>query len=949
MTDARATSPDTALSFGPFLLYPHRKLLIEAGKPVRLGSRAMDLLIVLVDRAGDVVSREELESYVWPRTVVEATSLRVHISALRKALGDGGVSERYILNVPGRGYSFVMAIKHAVEPSLSTEAVPKAAPAVMHNLPIRLSKVIGRSDAVSDLHRHLEARRFVSIVGAGGMGKTTVALAVAEERLANYVDGVWFVDLAPLTDAALVSNALASVLGISLPARDPLLALRSYLAERRMLIVLDNCEHVIDGAAQLTEHIARSAPDIHLLTTSREPLKSEGEWVYRLAALGLPDVSVSDSLEQAIKYPALQLFIERATADNDRFAVLPDNYPLVAHLCQQLDGMPLAIELAAGRIDSLGLRGLVNRLDDMFRLLRRGRRTALPRHQTLQALLDWSHDLLNEFERIVLRRLSVFSSSFALESAISVVSFDHVGPSDVIDSLASLAAKSLVVTDTSGNVIQYRLLSTTRIYAKEKLEGSGEARQLARRHAQHFQAFLDRSRMKKTEIPRSEWMAIYGTCQDDVRAGLDWAFSPGGDDLLGVMLTCAALELTYELDNFDIHLARVKVAMEAMRRVAALPPVLELRLLASLCFSNSLAVSSAAGQEEIFTRITALIEETNSPRYTVEALYSMCTRSFGSGDYRRSKEVAARIGQIAEHPYDPSAKLLSDRFMMLSCHYLGEHQQARAIIERVLEDPVDHPSSRYYHQISPQVSMRIMLARILWIQGLVDQAVVVAERAVELSVHEHPSAYPYAMAFAAVPIAIWRGDARAELLLGSLGQYAVRYSQSYWQAWHRVLHMGWAMHRRPMDANDVLSALKDSSNPVSSDMLATLCTDLVTVDSVLRAESGMAGWCAPEVLRAQAESLYKKSGPSGIHEAEAILNRALQLAQQQRALSWELRCAHSLARLWSFRGNLDKGQALLARTLNQFSEGAETADHTAARLLMRELESQLASSVAQHA
>lgn len=944
MTDARATSPDTALSFGPFLLYPHRKLLLEAGKPVRLGSRAMELLIVLVSRAGDVLSREELEAYVWPRTLVEATSLRVHISALRKALGDGGVRERYILNVPGRGYSFVMPIEHAALPAA---AAPKGAPAAMHNLPVRLSKVLGRSDAVSELHNHLEARRFVSIVGAGGMGKTTVALAVAEERLAAYADGVWFVDLAPLADPSLVSGALAAVLGISLPANDPLSALQTYLAESRMLIVLDNCEHVVDSAALLAEHIARSAPGVHLLATSREPLYAEGEWAYRLPALGLPDDAVSEDLDQAIRYPALQLFIERATADNDRFSLSSENYPLVAHLCQQLDGMPLAIELAAGRIDGLGLQGLVNRLDDMFRLLRRGRRTALPRHQTLQALLDWSHDLLNEFERIVLRRLSVFRSSFALESAISVASFDQVGPSDVIDSLASLAAKSLVVTDTSGYVIQYRLLSTTRIYAKQKLDSSGEATQLARRHAQHFQAFLDRSRVQKSEIPRSEWMAVYGTCQDDVRAGLDWAFSPEGDDLVGVMLTCAALELTYELENFDVHLHRVKVAMQVLERLPAPPPVLELRLLAALCFTNGMSVSDPEGLEAVFSRITDLIEQTNSPRYTVEALYSICVCSFGRGNYAKSKEVAVRIAQIAEHPFDPAAKLLSDRFTMLSCHYLGENQHARAIIERVLEDPVDHPYSRYYHQISPQVSMRIMLARILWIQGLADQAVAVADRALELSVHEHPSAYSYALAFAAVPIAIWRGDARADPLLAALGQHAARHSQSYWQAWHRVLHMGWAMRRLPMDSQDLLSALKDSSSAISLDMLATLSADLVTPDSVLRAESGMAGWCAPEVLRAQAHHLQSLVQPAA--DAEGMLLRALQLAQQQRALSWELRCAHSLAGLWGRQGQPGKGKDLLAQTLAKFSEGAGTSDHVGARVLMGELGLQSASIVAQHA
>ena len=489
----------TALAFGPFILDRSRKQLLENDRPLRLGGRAFDLLAALTERAGEVLSRPDLEAQVRPHTIVEETSLRVHISALRKILGDGIGGARYIANVPGRGYSFVVPVTlldEVAEPA-ATATAPTVAGATLaparrpHNLPARLNHAIGRSGITHTLGERLATRRLVSIVGPGGMGKTTVALAVAEGVLGRYADGVWFVDLAPLTDPARVPRALASALQISVSADDPWATLRDPLRDARMLIVLDNCEHVIAAAAELVERVLREAPGVHILTTSREALEAEGEWVHRLAALEAPVLDDTPGLERALVYPAIQLFVERATANSDAFALTEANLPVVAHLCRQLDGMPLAIELAAGRIDSLGLQGLADRLDEMFALLTRGRRTVLPRHRTLQALLDWSHDLLTDVERVVLRRLSMFRRLHAGDGRRRARQRRPVR-GGVVDGVMGLAAKSLVAVDVSGETVLHRLLYTTRTYAADKLARSGEGARVADAHAAHFQEVLAR-------------------------------------------------------------------------------------------------------------------------------------------------------------------------------------------------------------------------------------------------------------------------------------------------------------------------------------------------------------------------------------------------------------------------------------------------------------------------
>jgi len=480
----RANDPvDYEISFGPFRLLPAQRLLLEGDAPVSLGSRALDLLIALVERPGELISKSELIAKVWPHTFVVEGNLKLHIAELRRALADGQCSNRYISTVTGRGYCFVAPVTRSVGRCPATAQYSAMEP--LSNLPAPLIRLIGRDEVISRIAEQLMHHRLITLVGPGGIGKTSVAVATAERLTASYEHGVWFVDLTAISEPRLLPAAVGSTFRLDTSAEDPFASLLALLSDKRMLLVLDNCEHVIEAAAALALRVSRAAPGVRILATSREPLSVEGERLRRLQPLEVP-VLPGLSAQQALDFPAIQLFVEHAANLLGEFTLRDVDVPVVIDICGKLDGIPLAIELAAASIDALGLQGTAARLDRPLGLPGTRRRTAAPRHQTLRAAMDWSYRLLTEEEQRVLRRLSVFASSFTMDAAAAVAADPTYADSDIVDQVIALVSKSLVATDPVGSFTRLRLMATTRAYALDKLADSGEADAIARRQAGIF-------------------------------------------------------------------------------------------------------------------------------------------------------------------------------------------------------------------------------------------------------------------------------------------------------------------------------------------------------------------------------------------------------------------------------------------------------------------------------
>ncbi|NBB63793.1 transcriptional regulator [Pseudomonas sp. ODNR1LW] len=490
MNSLRNITSDPVLHFGPYALHLNQRLVLEGDQPLRLGGRALDILQVLVEHAGSVVSKEALIAQVWPRTVVEEINLRVHIAALRRAFRDGQDGHRYIVNIPERGYSFVASVRQAME--VAPLAIdPFATPP--HNLPARLTPVTGRDAVVGSLVRQLPQRRCITLVGPCGIGKTTVALRAAELLLQHFRDGVWRVDLAMIDDPAQVVDHLIHTLELDVGTN------LDALGQWHGLLVLDNCEHLLESCRALVEQLLISAPRLSILVTSREPLLAAGEELLPLPPLLVPPMSALRSLDEVMGYSAVQLFVSRARARQQGFALREQDLKAVREICRRLDGLPLAIELAAAQIDALALVGLQAQLDNCFQMLTQGRRTAVPRHQTLKAALDWSYERLPPMEQIALQRLAVFKTAFSLDAAMDVISCATLPPSSLGNVMESLALKSLLSLEQVHGVTRYRFLNTTRCYALDKLEQSGALRTFEMRYAGYV------SHLRR---PSSRYMAL---------------------------------------------------------------------------------------------------------------------------------------------------------------------------------------------------------------------------------------------------------------------------------------------------------------------------------------------------------------------------------------------------------------------------------------------------------
>lgn len=926
------------VSFGSFRLHRSERYIEKSGIPVPLGARALDILLALVDQAGAVVSKKALLQQAWRDTTVNEGSLRVQINILRKALGDDRSGTRYIASVAGQGYSFVARVSRTIE-----QEEPKQVPAIDRvDLPARLGRMVGRGPAIAAISGRLLDQRFVTIVGPGGIGKTTVAVAVGHELAREFEHGVRFYNFSALNDPELVLSTIASSFGIPTQSKEASADLMPYLRHRRLLIILDCCEHLIDAVAAFSERIFRDAPQVHLLATSREPLRVEGEHVHRLSALETPPAGTELSAYEAGSFPVVQLFVDRAAASSGHFLLTDALAPMVAEICRRLDGIPLAIELAAARTAVFGVSAIAERLGDLFSLLTDGHRTALPRHQTLRATLDWSYQLLPLSEQVVLRRLSIFRGKFLLESAVSLCSFGLSSSDEVRGAIGNLAAKSLLAADFSGELAHYRLLDTTRAYAAEKLADSGEKSELIRRHALLCRDHFINADTNWELMSRERWLELYADFIDDLRAALEWSFSPGAEVSVGIAITSSSAPLWFALSLFAEYCDHAERALKRVAEASLLGSEVEMKLRLSL----GVAVFNARGPVPTMAsapaRALEIAEQLGATTYQFRALWQLARERSTQGDYPAALEFCQRFDKLAKTHGDPAVSLVRDRMMALGLYFVGRHAEARLCAENAINNPAASIRSAHksFNEYDNRVASRTHLSRILWMLGYHDQAASLAAEAIDhgLKLGYRPATC-YVLTYAACPFAIWT-DNRPEMTryFQILREQSADLPFGYWKTWLHHFEQVAALGKNDGTSSFQLKveAIAESLHgPYSADVIGTFREELVSSEAAVRAASEVSGCYAPEMLRARGENLLRAA--NDVKQAEAHFRCALKLARRQNALSWELRAATSLARLWNGRDRREQARTLLTEVYSRLTEGFDGADLREARRVLDEL------------
>lgn len=958
MTQSQTPSPGEIISFGPFRLFPAARAFEKDGVPFALGDRALDLLTVLVERAGEVVSHRELIARVWRGLVVDPGNVRVHITGLRRALGDGDGKDRYIKNVTGQGYSFIAPIRHEIP---TTAPVPVAeypcgSARRRLTLPPVLARIVGRDEALRTITADLIAERFVTVIGPGGVGKTTVAVAVAHAMLAEFADAVCFVDLGVVSDSNLVATTVASSLGLTIPTGDVVPTLLECLRTLRILLVLDNCEHVIDAAATLAELSFRETSGVHILATSREAFRVEGEHAYWLPPLASPAPNSSLRAAEIVTFPAVELFMQRAAAGGARFELNDQTAPVVAGICGRLDGIALAIEFAAGRVGSHGLAGTEELLNRNLGLDWRGKRTALPRHQTLRALLDWSYSFLSEPEQLVLRRLSVFVGGFSLEAAQAIASGGVLDGPDVAYILDSLVTKSLVsAVITQGSATRYRLLETTRVYATEKLQERGEAEDVVDRHVQYFAGLLRSMFDDETEPPYYHDVRISAEHLGEVRAALTWCFSGPRDTAKvesGVKLAVAAVPLFLELSLMSECSRWSGVALTAID-AATQGSRWELVLQEAKAISSAWIRGSGNEVRDALVRGLEVAGALGDTSCRLRLLVGMHIFLVRRGDFRGSLAVAGDLQAAAQGDPEGSYLALSDWVRASSEHFTGQQALARAHFERGFARVA--PRNLQLFGLDYRVRALVTFARVLWLNGSPGRALETAQEALdEAGQASRPLNICFALLYT-TPIFLWCGDyRRAGEGLEKL------FVHPNWQALPSLHATGlalqgeWLLRRGDGERGTplLMKALESMRAERQSLLVAGAACALaegLLVDSRFDEALEVIGEAIaaandngevlelPELLRVKGTILLAtpELPPA---QGEDCLLQALEVAHLQAAKSWQLRTALTLARLRAQQQDRKRARQLLAPVYDQFTEGFETGDLQAAREFLATLD-----------
>jgi predicted ATPase/DNA-binding winged helix-turn-helix (wHTH) protein len=920
-----------------------RRELRILGSPVPVGGRAFEMIEVLVQSVGQLVAKDELMERLWPGAVVTENTLQVHAAAIRKALGP----YRSLLKTEfGRGYRLLgdWTVRHRDEakPSGGASLTRLIGESAATNFPAAVTRLVGRAAAVQSLQDLVSAYRIVTLTGHGGIGKTTLALEAARHALNEFPDGGWFVELASLLDPDFVPSAVAGALGLRLGSNtiSPESVARA-MAGKKLLLLLDNCEHVIGAAATLIDALVRLCPRITILATSREALRIEGEHTYRVPALEVPADEQADP-DQIVNYSAPALFIVRAKEFDSDFSADARSLRTIAAICRQLDGIPLAIEFAAARAATLGIGQVAAGLRDRFALLTSGRRTALPRHRTLRATLDWSFDLLTAPDRLLLQRLSVFSGSFSLDAANAVAAGGASSEAEIAASVASLIAKSLVTSDVALGAGEFRLLETTRAYAHSKLAESSELYEVSRRHAEYYRGRLEsiENEWEKRSTPRAHL--------DNVRVALEWCFGINGDLAIGVGLAAAAAPVFLAMSLLpECHRwsERAILALDEHTRGGSQ----EMHLQASLGVSSMQLHGESDAARAALGRSLAIAETRGDSLNQVGLLGMLSMFEVRAGGFRTSLDYA-RLSRAVDGVAENSAAMaLANSILGRALQFVGEHQESRRELEASFRYWSHSPrTNEVYLGFDHHILVGIGLARNLWLQGHPAQAREGVRQTIkEAERKNHPASLGLALSWAP-GIFLWIGDlARAQEHTDWLISHAQSHSFGPYlavaQGYEGMLaiargeaSVGVERLRRCLERLHVMRY-----EMLNTDFKISLVQGLVAVgegsdglalvdQTIGQVEANGDLLRMPEVLRVKGNVLLT-TPLRRLRDAEACFVQSLDWSRRQGARSWELRSALDLAALWDAQGQRGRAQGLLQPIFEQFREGLDTADLKAAR------------------
>jgi len=880
---------DDMVAFGHYQLFPRLRLLLKDGVRLDIGERALEVLVQLVGAAGQVVSKDTLLSRIWSKGVIEENSLQAQISSLRKILGD----DRDLITTEfGRGYRFTGSVQahRAVTSSIG-------APQARVGLPNPRSPLIGRVEELLELNRLLTTQTLCTLTGPAGIGKTRLAIEAASESSACFPDGVYFADLSQLNAASVspaISSALAGLVGTSLP-------LASHPS--RALLVVDNCEHVTSACATALERLLESDPRLSLLLTSQTPLGLDAEQVYRLSPLTLPPRTTN--VADARNYSALELFVRRVTSADYHFELTEENIEQVTTLCRALDGVPLALEIAAARVPSLGLAAVTEDLALSSGLLAAQKRKTLGRHRTLGDALQWSYQLLDSTEQAVFQELAIFPGDFTVAAAEYIVSTKLESPTRLVDVLCSLVEKSLITLQAGTQPTRYRYLTMLRAYALEQLANRKAA--MTEKHARFVEQLVSQAQRDWMALPTTQWKRQYEHHIDDIRAALDWSFLHSQRNALGLSILANSAPFWIQLSLHEECRQRIADLLEETQA----PPIearQEMMIQAALATSLTWSRGPTAANVQAWTKAGSLALRLDDHETQLQAEYGLWLYNLRSGYYAQALQHGKSMAELALRHRDQAALLTARRLVGIAHHFLGNHAQALIEIEAMLDSYTrdERHGSHFRFGLDQRVAAWAFLSRILWLRGHTTKARRAAQVAIdEAMALDHACTLCCALAEGSCTVAALSGDVEeVKRVSQQLMQVAGHHGLDFWGLYGSTFSLWAKVFQDPhvvsfQELRSTLETLQiHGFDPAFSVFLSDFANAMLEqghmreaaslIDARLADDATGQLWNAPELMRVKSRTLSDK-GPSRRTPRSLILQQALTLARAQGAKAWELR------------------------------------------------------------